>query len=339
MQENEKALSKVRQAKSANVAQIMAKPNVVGVGTGYRQRKGKLTDELCVLALVERKVPRVALKGHEMVPSEVDSVPTDVIQVGRLTAFQARTDRWRPAPGGVSIGHFQITAGTLGAVVRDRATGARLILSNNHVLANMNQAHLGDPVVQPGTLDGGREGVDTIGVLERFHPIQFASSPSTCSLADAMAAVANWLAKMIGSRHRLEAFQEDRQARNLIDAAVARPIDDAWVGDEILEIGALEGILPAGLGMGVRKSGRTTGLTSGEVRVLDATVTIDYGGQSALFEDQILTGPMSEPGDSGSVLVGSDSLNAVGLLFAGSQQSTVYNPIGRVLEMLEVEIA
>jgi hypothetical protein len=339
MSVNEKALSKVRQAKNANVATIMAKPNVVGVGTGYRQRRGRPTDELCVLALVEKKVPRVALKGDELVPPEVDTIPTDVIQVGRLAAFQSRTDRWRPAPGGVSIGHFQITAGTLGAIVRDQATGAKLMLSNNHVLANMNQAHLGDPVVQPGTLDGGREGVDTIGVLERFQAIQFASSPSTCSLADAIAAVANWLAKLIGSRHRLEAFQEDTQARNLIDAAVARPIDEAWVEAEILRIGVLEGTVPATLGMTVRKSGRTTGLTSGEVRVLDATVTIDYGGRSALFEDQILTGPMSEPGDSGSVLVASDSQNAVGLLFAGSQLSTVYNPIARVLEMLEVVIA
>jgi hypothetical protein len=338
MEGNEKTLSKVRQAKNANLATIMSKPNVVGVGTGYRQRRGELTDELCVLALVERKVPRVALKGHELVPAEVDSVPTDVVQVGRLTAFQSRTDRWRPAPGGVSIGHFQITAGTLGAPVRDRSTGAKLILSNNHVLANMNDAHLGDPVVQPGTLDGGREGVDTIGVLERFQPIDFGSAPSTCSLADGVAAIANWLARLIGSRHRLQAFQENTQARNLIDAAVARPIDEAWVADEILEIGALEGTLPAALGMRVRKSGRTTGLTSGEVRVLDATVTIDYGGRSALFEDQILTGPMSEPGDSGSVLVASDSQDAVGLLFAGSQQSTVFNPIGRVLELLDVMI-
>jgi len=29
-----------------------------------------------------------------------------------LEARQARTDKWRPAPGGVSIGHYAITAGT-----------------------------------------------------------------------------------------------------------------------------------------------------------------------------------------------------------------------------------
>ena len=90
--------------------------------------------------------------------------------------------------------------------------------------------------------------------------------------------------------------------------------------------------------MSVTKSGRTTELTHGEVQVLDATVTIDYGGQTALFEEQILTGPMSEPGDSGSLLVARETGSVVGLLFAGSQQSTVFNPIDRVLELMQVVI-
>lgn len=338
MAENEDRLSQVRVAKQANVSRLMQKPNVIGVGAGYRRRKGMVTDELCVLALVERKVPRVALQVEDLVPPEVDQVPTDVVQVGRLTALQARTDRWRPAPGGVSIGHFQITAGTLGGVVRDRATGAKMILSNNHVLANSNSANLGDPIVQPGTLDGGREGVDTIGVLERYQRIQFTVESPTCSIANAVAEVANWAANLTGSSHRLRAYRQDMQARNLVDAAVARPIDEEWVQDDVLEVGPLEDTRPAALGMSVTKSGRTTELTHGEVQVLDATVTIDYGGQTALFEEQILTGPMSEPGDSGSILVARDTGSVVGLLFAGSQQSTVFNPIDRVLELMQVVI-
>jgi hypothetical protein len=88
----------------------------------------------------------------------------------------------------------------------------------------------------------------------------------------------------------------------------------------------------------VRKSGRTTELTTGQIHVLETTVNIQYGDQTARFEGQIVTGPMSEPGDSGSLLVASDALLAVGLLFAGSEQATIYNPIQDVLDELEAVI-
>ena len=57
--------------------------------------------------------------------------------------------------------------------MRDAATGQRLILSNNHVLANSNDAQVGDTVVQPGSIDGGHAVSDKIAELERFVPIEF----------------------------------------------------------------------------------------------------------------------------------------------------------------------
>jgi hypothetical protein len=108
--------------------------------------------------------------------------------------------------------------------------------------------------------------------------------------------------------------------------------------DEILEIGVVGGVTPASLGLTVRKSGRSTGLTTGQIIVLETTVNILYGDRTARFEGQIVTGPMSEPGDSGSLLIAGDSLLAVGLLFAGSTQATVYNPIQEVLNGLEAVI-
>jgi hypothetical protein len=72
---------------------------------------------------------------------------------------------------------------------------------------------------------------------------------------------------------------------------------------------------------------------------LDATVNVSYGvGQVATFEGQIISGPMSQGGDSGSLLVAGSSLQAVGLLFAGSDQTTVFNPIQAVLDCLEIEL-
>jgi hypothetical protein len=318
---------------------ILTKPNVVGVGTGYKVRGKQKTDELCVVTLVRQKIAKEGLAAEALVPQSLDGVPVDVIEVGDLRALQARTDRWRPAPGGVSLGHYKITAGTFGAVVRDRNTGARLILSNNHVLANSNDASPGDPIIQPGGADGGRVENDTIAYLERFCTIDFGISPPVCTIATGLAALANLLAALLGSKHRLEALQANPSAANLVDAAVARPVADDAILDEILEIGEIQGTTAAMLGMTVRKSGRTTAFTTGEITVLDATVSVSYGpGRIARFDNQIVTSPMSQGGDSGSLLVDNSSQRAVGLLFAGSDQSTIHNPIETVLDCLEVTI-
>ena len=129
------------------------------------------------------------------------------------------------------------------------------------------------------------------------------------------------------------------QATNLIDAALARPVNPGDLRDDILVIGTVSGTVEASLGMAVRKSGRTTAFTTGEVIVLDATVSVSYGtNRTAQFDGQIVTGPMSQGGDSGSLLVAGDSQAAVGLLFAGSNQSTIHNPIQAVLDALEIDI-
>lgn len=333
------AREEAKQATQLHRQALLAKPNVVGVGVGFKIRGRKVTDELCVVAMVRRKIPKAGLDPQALVPQAVDQVPTDVIEVGDLVALKATTDRWRPAPGGVSIGHFKVTAGTLGCAVRDRASGDRLILSNNHVLANSNAASVGDAIVQPGTLDGGVVPTDVIAHLERFSPIQFGMSPPACQTGVTVVAAANAVLELIGSAHRLDVYQSYPSALNQIDAAVARPLDDQDVLEEILQIGVVRDRVPATLGMSVRKSGRTTGLTSGEVTVLDATVDISYGlGTVARFENQVVSTPMSQGGDSGSLLVAGDSLRAVGLLFAGSPQATVYNPIHAVLDGLQVDL-
>lgn len=329
----------MRQIKEAHKEEIMAKPNVVGVGIGFRYVGRTMTDEVTVVTLVREKIAEAGLPRAARVPREIDGLRTDVVEVGDLRALQARTDRWRPAPGGVSIGHFRISAGTLGAVVRDRASGERLILSNNHVIANSNDAQVGDPILQPGGADGGNVPGDVIAELLRFAPIAFNVAAPTCGLAATVAGVLSGLAVLVGSSHRMRAYQVNQQASNLVDAAVARPVQDDVVLDEILEIGEVSGTLPAALGMAVRKSGRTTGFTEGTITVLDTTVDVNYGvGRVARFENQIVGTAMSQGGDSGSLLVAADAQQAVGLLFAGSPQSTIFNPIDVVLNSLDVTL-
>jgi hypothetical protein len=179
---------------------------------------------------------------------------------------------------------------------------------------------------------------DTVATLERFCPINFSTGPATCKFALIFADVGNSIAKLLGSKYRVEAYWSDEEASNRVDAAVAKPVEGITFLDEIMDIGVVAGTAPARLGMLVRKSGRTTGFTSGQITVLEATVDIRYGDRTARFEGQIITGPMSKPGDSGSLLVAGDSLFAIGLLFAGSEQATVHNPIQDVLDSLEVVI-
>src|SRR5436853_7894264 len=117
------------------------------------------------------------LRRRDVVPKEMSGVLTDVVETGRFSAMpltqtveEGRTHRMRPAEGGSSIGHYRITAGTLGVLAHRH--GRSVILSNNHVLANANEGHIGDPILQPGPADGGRL-QDTIARLSEFVPIRF----------------------------------------------------------------------------------------------------------------------------------------------------------------------
>lgn len=335
-------MEEAKAAKQQHRQELMGKPNVVGVGVGYKIVGGQQTDIPCVIVFVRRKVAAETLSSKELVPETVGEVPTDVVESGEIFAHQSRTSKYRPAPGGVSIGHRQVTAGTLGAVVRDSYTGERLILSNNHVLANSNSASAGDIILQPGSADGGTVANDAIGSLLRFQPIQFEGSPGQpgdCSRANTFADFGNYIARTLGSEHRVYAYRVQQEEVNLVDAAVARPLTDQDVLDEILEIGAVAGVKEADVGMAVRKSGRTTGLTSGSIIALDTMVTVNYGGgRNATFDQQIVSGAMSQPGDSGSLLVDGETQQAVGLLFAGSDQTTIYNPIELVQSLLAITI-
>lgn len=329
----------IAEAKENSKEALLAMPNVVGVGVGYQLKQGAPTGEYAVVVMVSKKLPLPALAPETVLPHSVQGVNVDVVEVGEIRAFQARTDKWRPAPGGVSIGHYKITAGTLGTVVRDKNTNERLILSNNHVLANSNDASPGDDILQPGPYDGGSSPNDKIATLERFCPIEFTTEPNGCNLASSYVSVGNAIAGLLGSKHRVSSYQSNPQATNLVDAAVAKPLNDEDILDEILEIGVVAGTLDATLGMAVRKSGRTTGFTTGQINLINATVNVNYGsGRIARFEDQLVGGAMSQGGDSGSLCVAGDSLKAVGLLFAGSDQSTIFNPIKEVLDCLEIVI-
>jgi hypothetical protein len=316
---------------------LLDKRNVVGVGAGYKVKGGQEMDILAIVALVEKKLRISDLRPSDLVPKTIGGFPTDVIEVGKIVALET-TGKYRPAPGGVSIGHIDITAGTLGSVVRSVGNGERLILSNNHVLANQNDAEIGDLILQPGSYDGGGI-IDTIGELYDFVPIMFGNQSLDCPIANTTAVVGNAVAILLGSSKRLVVVGQKQSPYqyNLVDAALARPYDDEDVFDEILDIGVVTGTKAASLGMPVRKYGRTTDYTEDRVLTVGTTIDVGYGGgRTARFEEQIVVGPMSAGGDSGSLVVDRDSQNAVGLLFAGSDTHTILNSINFVMSELNI---
>lgn len=345
-------LQSVIKRKGIFQADLLGLENVVACGVGYKEVGSEVTDELCVVVSVTKKLPDARLSPGNIVPKELGGAHTDVQEVGVIRALIAReeyqaallqrllgpvqtTDRRRPAPGGVSVGHIDITAGTLGCLVQ--RDGEQFILSNNHVLANTNAGRKGDPIIQPGRHDGGTLN-DQIATLEDFVPIDFGTEPASCPIASAVERLTNWAARLLGSKYRVAAFQQTL-ATNYVDAAIARPLAPACVTDSILEIGVPKGAGKATLGTPVRKSGRTTGFTTGKIIQVHATVQVNYGnGKVALFEEQLMAGAMSAGGDSGSVVLDEDDY-VVGLLFAGSDATTIINPIHFVLDALDVQIA
>lgn len=342
----------------------MIKPNVVGIGVGVKWTNGQPTGKPSLIVLVTNKV-NTGLSQSAMVPSHVADMQTDVLAVGYPFAgvdllptigrslsvdginpplmsggvIFPRTEvrpspvlepqnlakRIRPVQGGWSVGHYSITAGTISTCVYDFLPGATVspptyglgtppkyyILSNNHVLANSNAGNPGDPILQPGSYDGGVDPADRIATLSRFIPITF-EPPVPRALH-----------------------------QNLVDAAIAEARFEE-LDRSVYWTGPVRGWRPkaeVSVGLQIKKTGRTTNYTIGQITVTNATIDVNYGGgRVARFTDQIVTTPMSAGGDSGSLVLSAEDSRAVGLLFAGSPFATIVNQFENVRSLLRVEV-
>ncbi|MDK2985857.1 MAG: hypothetical protein PWQ96_1499 [Clostridia bacterium] len=333
-------MEKLRKILFSNRKKLLNKDNVVGVGIGKKMVRGKKTDEDSIVVFVKKKIDRNKISAKNLVPSQIKGVKTDVIEIGEVKALPA-TDRVRPAYPGVSIGHYAITAGTLGAIVRSKKSGETLILSNNHVLANISngkdgRAKPGDIILQPGPADGGSKENDIIAYLNHFVPLRTNVEEPECNVASTATVVANSLIRIVRSNYRMK-LERATASANRVDAAVAKPINSRIVKSEIPEIGRVKGVADAQIGDNVKKMGRTSGLTTGTIDALDVTIMVNMSeGVQAVFEEQIVSDIKSLPGDSGSLVVNENN-EAVGLLFAGSSSRTVINSIKHVMEELQIE--
>jgi len=280
---------KVREILKRHGKEILKYPNVVGYSNvpQPRIRKGKVIPEEKVIRIyVVKKVPKDQLKPSEIIPPEVEGVKTDVVEIGKIRKLDVYTDRYRPAPCGVSTSRAdQIAAGTIGWWMVDE-DGNVYLLSNNHVWANENDASVGDKIVQPGRLDGGDPEKDVVGELYSWIDIDFSGNVA-----------------------------------NTVDAAIARPLDLSQLYMSIMEIGGVAGKADPVQGTIAKKVGRTTGLTQGTITDESATVYVEYDKGTALFEDVfVVEGEVGlvKGGDSGSPVLDENN-NFLGLLFAGAE--------------------
>ncbi|WP_145924826.1 hypothetical protein [Syntrophotalea acetylenivorans] len=328
--QNHPAIKAVMAVQNRHTEKLMGEPGVVGTATGLSAH-----GQPAVLVLVESF--HSARAAH--IPAVLDGQPVAVKITGKITALKkggipatpgeddtstvcdvdpaAPFDR--AVPIGVSTGHPAITAGTIGARVTD---GTNVYaLSNNHVYADENLASYNDEILQPGAFDGGSIGPngtlidgDEIGTLHDFEEIVFSAS-----------------------------------AGNIIDAALAESAQDLLSNNTPCDgYGTPKSsTLAPRVNLKVKKYGRTTGLTSGIITAINATVNVGYDSGTARFVNQIIIEPggFSAGGDSGSLVVAvgkgrtkADERKPVGLLFAGSTTITVANPIDAVLDRFGVTI-
>ena len=284
------------------------------VGIAHSETEG----EVIVFVEDEQTKQRVScsFKGYTVRTEVIGRIETLSTQVAEsLTGVsEDRQDEVRPLVGGTSLSAYvtkgaliYLYAGTLGMVTYDNK-----VLSNAHVLAMNPETgeflDAGTPVIQPGSRDGGRIG-NRVGELEAYIPIDF--EPNTENYADAA----------IGS----------------IDGDV-----DASPGEQFYEGGNywVEGWTEVSKGDIVRKSGRTTGVTTGEIVHTNASVWVGYGGKSAYFVDQIVVEQenwsFAAPGDSGSAVDKGGEF--VGLVFAGSETRVVISKAEHIIEGLDIAV-
>jgi len=277
---------KIKEVIEKHGKDLLKYPNVTGFSNipQKRIRRGKVVDELVLRVYVTRKVSKEQLKPSELIPPEIEGVKTDVVEIGRIRKLQGFRERYRPAPAGVSTSRAdQTAAGTIGWFMVDE-DGNIYLLSNNHVWANENNAAQGDPIVQPGLLDGGDPENDVIAELYDWIDIDFTGNPNT------------------------------------VDVAIATPLDLSQVYTSIMVLGGVTGKADPQQDSKAKKVGRTTGYTEGIITDASATLNVDYDSGTALFQDVFIVqgeDVIVQGGDSGSPVLDEQG-RFLGLLFAGS---------------------
>jgi hypothetical protein len=329
-QSEHEARAAIRPVKESAEDDLIARDGVVAVDIAEKITNGQPTGQLGIVVFVEKKKPETRLSKAQVIPKEINGIPTDVqeLTVELFSAVRYEevstlvdASAYTTLSGGIGIGPARtvflsppdvptagnyVFVGTLGAMVKDRSSGATMALTNFHVACVNNSWTVGDRQVQPSRVDGGSATTGQFGSLTR----------ATLS--------------------------------ENVDGSVITVDAGKASTPTVVDIGGVAGKGLASVGMAVQKRGRTTEHTYGNVVSTDFTVSINYGSdvgvhtlkhQIRIDTDTTKSTRFSDHGDSGSVIMDS-SRNVVGLLFGGSNDGvmTFANPIQAVLDELSVDL-
>ncbi len=315
-----KTLAHAQLAMSEAVRGWIYDPNVRLIDLGWRDRAGKLVEgELCIRIHVVDKLPEGPMLETAMkegvtrgaIPEAIAGFPVDVPQGNyKLHGWwqppvEPRASRFMPLQGGISVANGRIRGyGTLGGLVIDRETGAKMLLSNWHVLVGVWEAQPGWPIYQPGQGDGGTA-ADTVATLSR---------DAMASRLDAA------VAELTGVRALIN---------NQFDLAPVKGVGWAVQGMQVVKSGRGSQVT-RGRVAGIEGTAKMT--YSGVTRLIRNVITIDP--RDAL--SQVSTG-----GDSGSFWIDEETSSVVGLHFAGSDrpERALAIDMQPILDVLKVDIA
>lgn len=250
--------------------------------------------------------------------------------------FTSLTEKVRPPRQGASISNLNETiadgkvAGTLGCLVRDTGDGTICLLTCNHVIGRLNEGATGDPVIQPGGLDGGVEEDNRIGFLKRFAALgdgtevdaaiaqlDDQSGYTTAIMRDLMPEITptHPAVGMVvaGDPYGINTFLTRMDATTVaLGVEMLRGSPGSGGG------GASTEIIGPAPGLNIEKVGRTTGYTSATILGIGFDLEVDTEGDLGVitYENLVWTMFFSLAGDSGSVacLGGDGNLETV-LLF------------------------
>lgn len=332
----------------AKLLNLKKRKGVVGY-SGVLQRKikdGREQKSWAIRVYVEKKLPPEACGADGCLPPEIDGVPTDVIEVGKVRALPFPTPapyssgnpnpqsgdldprpRYRPLVGGISAIADGLTACTLGWFAKDLVDQKTVIICNNHCGAGENKLPVGHPYMQTSPYDSGYGAVERVGTLKRFVEVKYLSfaCPVRETLHRLLYRFPRWVARM-------------ESPVNQVDLALIDP--ECELKRELLNIGSVMGKRRGNVGELMHKMGRTTGHTvGGELIDNNYFGTVGYSrGQAAFGPVGLIRGNnFSAGGDSSSAILCSDNSFA-GLLFAGSDTVTLYCHFDEIEDQGNVEI-
>jgi hypothetical protein len=323
--------SGIRPVKRRVEVDLLSRRGVVGVDIGEKVTAGRRTGQIGIVVYVRQKSPAARLRAADLVPAEIEGIATDVVadDVVLHRALLARdaefpsargAERHRDVLGGISMGPWRTV-----------------------VLAPPDAPRPGEYTIVGtlGALVTDRAGNGQVMGLTTFHA---ACVDDAWSVGD----------EMVHPSRVDSGVRPGDMVGTLCRAALSGSVDGAAVlltpkrsyRPSIVDIGAVTGSVVATRGTVVRKRGRTTGLTTGRITSVDATVLTDYrdGLGVRVLRDQLRIevvggGVMGDYGDSGAAVVDPDN-RVVGLYVAGNPSGTVAfaSPIGKVLDELDVDL-